>query len=687
MTDAIADRGQASGEIFDLSIPTYNNKFGYEYIKGTITYGISLPLEKYIRELEMILYGGDPRDGKSEKRKQRLDFLRMCNKNRELTMLFPIFTNYLNGGGENSSVPNDRHGHRRNTFSDYNYQYNSNIIITVAGGNIVTTFGQLLLNMLDTFKKTVNKYAINPTGHVDNNYYKWDLKNNYRNVTYINDRSKWMANNMFETKFKDWHFTAINAIKEAFQMLTITNRILIEELSNQISFPPEKIYLKICKFILDINEKTTHGIHYNLVDNIAKSNYSDFDFKLSPNISVNSESTIDYLDEEWDKLPTDTLAGFVLVRVKSYIICNRFSHRRETLKEYKKDCYGRLSSDNYKKLYPQMVNSFMLGAVPPDSDCRKFIAHLLDEKKAIADATHDNVNEILNYFLSGYYKPSNIPGQYLPVIPGADNSTESMINYLYRTSFFLNMYIKYWEQKYNSPNYNTIILAFLGLKNVLDHSNYLIPKLSAGIINHFLNNPEMQTEAILDSIIASVNKKRAEKGYDLCHMPHSSLQLVSGNRDLTKGLREIKQVLEELMDDPDDEDDTGYDEDADYSETPADQIPLPPERGLGFPDGIRITMNAITTLGRTPDTFLDEVEIAEVNSMYGLGLNLSNYAINLTKGGGKNKLKRHKTKKHKKHNKSKKKNKERNKNATNNIKNKKNKNKKKNKKLTKKIKL
>ncbi len=686
MIDAIADRGPASGEIFDLSIPTYNNKFGYEYIKGTITYGISLPLEKYIKELDMILSGG-ARDSKSEKRNHRLNFLKMCNKNTELRMLFPIFTNYLNGGGENSDEPTDKHGNPRNTFHDYNYQYTSSIIITVAGGNIVTTFAQLLLNMVDTFKKVINKYAKiskDSTYTIDDNYYKWDLKNNYRNVTYVNYRSRWMANNMFVTEIKDWDIKARDAIDEGFKKLTETNIILIEELSNQTGVDPDQIYYKICKFILENNDKIYYNNNITDISNIANSNYSDFDFKLSPNKSINSKATIDYLDEQSYKFPNQ-LAGFVLVRVKSVIICNRFSHRRETLKKYKRDCYETLSSDNYNNLYPQMVNEFMLEDVAEDSDCHKFITHLLAEKKAIADATHNNVNETLNYFLSGYYKLSNIPGKYLPIIPRADNSTEAMINYLYRTSFYLNMYIKYWEQKYYSPNYNTIILAFLGLRDILYHSNYLIPKLSAGIINHFLNNPEMQTEAILDSIIASINKKRLEKGYDLCHMPHSSLQLVSGNKSLTTGLGEIKQALEELMDNPDDEDDTGYDEDADYSETPAHEIPIPPEGGLGFPDGIRITMNAITTLGRTPDTFLDQVEMSELANMFKLKLNLSDYAINLSKGGGKNKFKRHKSKKHKKDNKSKKKNKKRNKNATNNIKNKKRyKKKNKNKKLTKK---
>ncbi len=666
MTDITIDKDQSSGEIFDLSVPTFNNKFGCEYIKGTITHGISLPLEKYIRELEMILYGGEKKDDKSDKRRKRLEFLRICNENQELKMLFPIFTNYLNGGGENIEKPYDEHGYRRATFNDFNYQYTNNIIITVAGGNIVTTFAQLLMNMIDIFIRLINKYNPNSKNYIDDDYYKWDLKNNYKNTEYKDDTSIQMANKIFQTNFNHWHSIDIKAMEEGFKNLTKTNQILIQKLSKETGNKEIYIYFKICKFILDSKEKTSHGNHYNIMSYIANSNHSDFDFKLSPNKHINSEEVIDYLYTQWNKLPNDTTAGFLLVRVKSYIICNLMDNdQKKNLKEYKKDCYHKLSIEDFKQLYPQMANSFMLGKVPKESDCYKFINYLLNEKKAIADATYNNVNEILKYFLTGYYKPSNILGEVLPVVSSSENYTEAIINYLKTTSFYLNMYIKYWEQKYNSPNYNIIITYFLGLNNVLglndeqDKSNkYLIPKLCAGIINHFLNNPEMQTERILDNIIENINKERKKKKYNnLCYMPHSNLQLISGNKKLTPGLQEIKKELESFMDNPNEDEDEDtmdieYDENEDYSETPAHEIPLPPGRRLGFPDGIKITMNAITTEKLAPDTFLNEIQLneiedSEMQNMYKLKLPLSDYSIDLSQYGGKYKIKKHKIKKHK----------------------------------------
>ena len=235
MTDAIADRGQASGELFDLSIPSFNNKFGYEYIKGTITYGISLPLEKYIRELEMILYGGGPRDDKSEKREKRLAFLRICNSSPELQLMFPIFTNVLNGGGEGNA--HDQNGNPRSTLYDFNYQYKQKLIITVAGGNIVTIFSELIMNMIDIFIKVINKIEAETTFNDDD--YGWDLMSDvYINENYNNDRAKWMANNMFESTFETWHPIALAALDEAFEMLTISNKVLLQKTGNIAKLPP-----------------------------------------------------------------------------------------------------------------------------------------------------------------------------------------------------------------------------------------------------------------------------------------------------------------------------------------------------------------------------------------------------------------------------------------------------------------
>ena len=65
---------QLSGELFDLTITSINNLYGYHKIKYSLEYGIQSPLSKYIEELETILQITS--DGKNEKRTIRLGFLR-----------------------------------------------------------------------------------------------------------------------------------------------------------------------------------------------------------------------------------------------------------------------------------------------------------------------------------------------------------------------------------------------------------------------------------------------------------------------------------------------------------------------------------------------------------------------------------------------------------------------------------
>ncbi len=135
-----------SGEIFDLSIPSYNSKFGKEHIKHTITNGINFKIEKFIHELEMIVEGTS--DDKTEKRRKRLIFLEKCSENKYIKELFEYFITYLNGGDLESR-----------DFKD------SFIIITVTGGNVFTLFAQLIKNIID-HKKKPDKIQLTPTNQL-----------------------------------------------------------------------------------------------------------------------------------------------------------------------------------------------------------------------------------------------------------------------------------------------------------------------------------------------------------------------------------------------------------------------------------------------------------------------------------------------------------------------------------------
>ena len=48
-TTEIARERNVSGELFDLSVPTFNNHFGNESIEYAIKFGTAYPLQKYIK--------------------------------------------------------------------------------------------------------------------------------------------------------------------------------------------------------------------------------------------------------------------------------------------------------------------------------------------------------------------------------------------------------------------------------------------------------------------------------------------------------------------------------------------------------------------------------------------------------------------------------------------------------------
>ena len=94
---------------------------------------------------------------------------------------------------------------------------------------------------------------------------------------------------------------------------------------------------------------------------------------------------------------------------------------------------------------------------------------------------------------------------------------------------------------------------------------------------------EILRQSILDNLIKSFNAKReALTGVTSnCFMPPSDLLAVPTNKDFNGPLRTIKHILDGTR----------------YSE-------------LGYPDGIRITLNAIETEDQIGDTNLDTIELA-----------------------------------------------------------------------------
>ncbi len=154
-----------SGEFYDISIPTYTNKFGEKYIKCIWENGIDIPLSKHIDELNDIITNS--KDDKSDKRIKRLNFLNMCNKINNLKAIFILFSNLLNGGGSNNSelyteFPLPRESCQFKQYEDS--QKFQKLVLTCAGGNIITIFAQFVYIIWDNdFEKIgdINKFILN----------------------------------------------------------------------------------------------------------------------------------------------------------------------------------------------------------------------------------------------------------------------------------------------------------------------------------------------------------------------------------------------------------------------------------------------------------------------------------------------------------------------------------------------
>ena len=594
-----------SGEMFDLTASSFNNTFGCEHNKCVIQHGINFPLTKYIKELEMIL-ANDP-DDKSVKRIARLTFLKLCNHSQYVQIMFNYFCNYLNGGYE----LNNYYGLKDDLKNMLTSQYKNCMIITATGGNIIIIFAKLIMNIIE--KEEPN-----------------DL---------------------------------LDANNKILKAMTYDEKILLKDSDDKI----KQILTTIKSFFnLDPNYKT-------IVERISKSDYSDFDFKLSPNIHpilkdlnadirsidvTTTENNFDTLkkyssilpkisnniddkgDEDDNELATlntipkssiiaqgsDRLAqicslpskdqqrlteiqrvnffieniilladpshspGFLLFRVKTVrILIDKNNDNKKALVDKwqsyttqeqandRSDCnkYSKIQDVMMKRgLYPQTVQKEYLEFVDKDGDCYNFLSYLLKQKEEIESETRENIKNIVKFILESLEtletKPKSM-GISKPV-----NDEDAIIKYIQIITFYINIYIYLWENKKLSPaaapayhklpqnikiiniTHTKVCRNFLSLDTILTENSGLIVALAGDILHYFLQSPFFNTEAILDS--------DTERNDNVHLLPPSDIILVQTQKKVTESLQFIKDIYETIK----------------YSD-------------YGYPDGVRVTINAIET--------------------------------------------------------------------------------------------
>ena len=306
-----------SGEVSDLSVGVFNNKFGYQNLTGGINYGIELPLSKFIEENNEIIKdsekSGEP-DDKIKKRKLRLLFLNICDQSPYLQTLFKLYTAGLNGGGSALREPDSN--------VRFGGQYiNQNFIITCAGGNIITLFSHLLQNMIDCFNYTlyeINSLIATSRGEEFINPFdvlkfkqNWEIGLPEYKAIYnpSDDQQSLLILKIYDIILKNSSDPIIiKKFNDNFQLLLVENQILLdsfdlkdnEDDSPRIESyynPNVSIWIEICKFFVtnliqlykdkeELPVQDRQFSYFEVLLNISKnSKISDFDFKIGLNLS------------------------------------------------------------------------------------------------------------------------------------------------------------------------------------------------------------------------------------------------------------------------------------------------------------------------------------------------------------------------------------------------------------------
>ena len=599
---ADTDEKSYSGELFDLSIPSINDRFGAMHIIGVMQYGINFPLSKFIKELQLIIASGN--DDKTAKRQDRLNFLMHCNGNKELRQFFILFCNYLNGQDGSGK------------------QYPNHMVITAAGGNIMILFAQLIKNIIEnsgTNLMSSNQILLQGLSILTGNSIKFIIDSIKRHFT--SPEMFKMLQEVAESEASDCDFKlspniiqlidnpAVDIISRMFRELEIEPpkggnakiggvkygrpRILrsksldsdssssqeamdldsSQPQSSQGSSGPSSSDLEDVRNL----EQRIKQLQITEIDELAKI------AEIFAKIKIDAPSDVIDSDEEFIQPPKEFMdllmllyanigsnteaAGFLLYRIKTLITnfknyISRFTPQQ--IQKYKANC-----SKEKKKLYPQIIQQQHLDEIRDKrSGCFKYLDYLMTKKRIIRWLTTLAVYEIIDF----HSKP-------------AINMTDALINYIRIVTSNTNNYIGQWLNgslsTHAAPGYNSghaftisyidVCRNFSSLNKIVSDNNGMIPLLCGDILYYFLNNPNYNSEKILDNILKRFNSEREKTNKQPCVMPPSTIRLIQF-LSLPIDSRYLiisKNIIQEKLDETGDK--------------------------LGLPDGANLTINPIMT--------------------------------------------------------------------------------------------
>ena len=484
-----------SGELFDLTITDNMNIYGREKIKYALKNGISLPIQKYIDELQMM--GTFTTDDKSEKRRLRLTFLNECNKIPFFQAVFAMMCNYLNGG-------------------DGFTQHIQFFIIVCAGGNIITIFAQLIKNLIESVNITTT--SIDPDKLVifnRNIIYENLLDKEIFKTIELTIQFKQLIYELAEKSYSDFDYNLLPNIKvtddeqqgtsqqdesqqgesqqdESQQDESQQGGVSARQLVANAKKADKKIEADAkakaenAAVISKTKQRAAKAREKRLAEETAKALVRAAAKAEKAEKIARQNVSKAALKEQYKQLEDTTSSGFVLFRIKSYLGYDTIQKERLS----SNNCTNLIPDELFQFLFPQMAQENWKDTVwwkimPEDELCKQFLLYLLSQKNEIANATRINIEATIRYIAE-------------EILPSA-NDLDSIIAYLHNTTHNLNKFISNYNYDYWSNNDSSNY--FTDLNTMIDEDNGVLIILCKDILREFLINPIYHTENILKQIL------------------------------------------------------------------------------------------------------------------------------------------------------------------------------------------
>ena len=518
------------GELFDITITSYNNSYGNKKIINSLEYGINFPLDYYIDELQKIIRD-NPTDDKRAKREKRLTFLKICNGKIIYSTFFNYLINYLNGGYMNI----------KNSYND------QPLIIILAGGNIISIFFNIikLLNEKDDISNIIDLFDITKISIESFEEFKkilLDIKTDLLNDNLFKKKIEDddfhqysdLDFNLLPKKLDSDFFTYEGGVKRKTEselldpgkqqtLLQPRSKVLeekkkIQDAQKYLLEKQETLRKQLLKEKNDIRKKEAQAEKMRLDKEKRKLIKDQQDKKKSElkkkqqhleSIEKKNDNFLKYTQERY-------ISGFLLCRIKSSFNCldnimmnldsdkkefinfeNEISILNSTIQNTSQNCnyddLNKLNTTNDKLIAHLANDSWLSSGV--SNLCLQFVKKLLSKKLFTKKCTDANTliiarSNILNMQLQTYYDYNN---EFAKI--------KNMINYItLLTSSINNDVLNKSNILYNNhyENANNLFDNFYDLESIIYANDGILLKFVKQIIDKFYSLQE--TTVIIENI-------------------------------------------------------------------------------------------------------------------------------------------------------------------------------------------